>query len=390
MKKWFLWLLIAVMMLSSVCATAAQIGEDAYSNAPGNPTQENVISIEAGLIQADGAAVPCEITTMAPTALTVNTLAEIFDFVEIDLKPVVRYFPEEVQAEIAAIVLPKGVDPDALYMPEFMSLQTPVFPQEQPINKDVLFSIEYEPGRLVVVVLGWEGEEGVEWKALDADVLSKDTVSYIIPAELVPVLSDREILFSVLTIKPGAGGDGTADQTGDEEFIPSVSIGDMTTIEDQTVTDGEGEPTDCRIVLVEPTERLAQEIAAMEEHVIVNQLPAMRYYDEEINRQAALLLPAEIAADELIPYELICVMAENYLEPYGDVVARMNFVTPFEDGQPVTVIIGLPDEMDEMNWMPLHAEVKEGFVECTFSSSVLPEMMNQPALLVVLSTPVAE
>jgi len=84
------------------------------------------------------------------------------------------------------------------------------------------------------------------------------------------------------------------------------------------------------------------------------------------------------------------VMALKYEEPYGDVTARFLFPTPFRAEKGMVALIGLPDAEGEFHWTVLHTEVKERYTEITFSSTVLPALMETPGLLLVLSDILSE
>lgn len=364
MKKWFGLVLALVMTL--VCAAGA------FAAAVGAPTQDNVAAIEAKAVQAEGEEQAYELATMEATDDTVNALLEIIAYTESNGAPVARYFPEDVQKEIEAIAAAKGVDPETLNLSEFMSLSAPEA-QAQTVETDVIFNTEYVPGTPVIAVLGVKGEEGVQWKALDADVMVMDTVSFDIPADVASAIAGKEVLFGLLSGKPG-------EDEAAAEFIPSISIGDMTVVEDDAAK--------ALTIVGEPTEALKAEIEKMEEHIIAKQLPAMSFYTTEINRDVKEQLPAEYALSDLIPYEVVCVQANGEAE--GDVVTKMDFVTPYADGQMVAALVGVPAEDGEVAWTAQDAQVKDGAVEVTFTADVLAAMKDQPALLVLMSTPVAE
>ena len=81
-----------------------------------------------------------------------------------------------------------------------------------------------------------------------------------------------------------------------------------------------------------------------------------------------------------------------YEETYGDVTATFLFPTPFTADKAIVAFVGIPDEQDDtcFRWMPLHAEKVINGIDITFSSSVLPTMMTDAALLLVMSEPIEE
>jgi len=399
MKRCIPLILMLLLVFTPIFASATSVIEDQYSDAPGNPTQNNVLDIVAqAMLMKDGVYIAEEkplhfnLVQILPTTLTVSKLAEIFDFVNITQNPPARYFPEEVQEEIRAIIEPHDVDIDALYMPEFMSLIPQVFTKEAEVDVEMLLDMTYEPGRLVVVVLGWETAEGIEWKALDAEVPKDNTIHYVIPNEVLEKINGQETLFALLTIKPGNGRDAWYEPSASSEFIPSKSASNMTSIVDSGAAGGEGIPEDCRIILVEQNHVIKGELRLIEEHVIEKELPIMSFFDTQVNYQTHLLFPEEVKNDELIAYEIACVRVVNYREPYGDVAARFTFITPYEEEQPMASLLGLVDEEGNFVWLPLHTQLEKGetHVEITFSATILPTMMEETGLLLVLSTPLSE
>lgn len=401
MKKWFSILLSAVLCLALFApAMAAQVRSDAYSDAPATPTQENVLRIEAEIFAPEQEPQPYALATMLPTQLTVDTVSEIFDFVEVNLNPPARYFPQEVQEEIREII---SGDPDILYMPEFMSLLPEIAPEQAYVQVDMHFDIDYEPGRLVVVVLGWQTEEGICWKALDAQVAKKSLIRYDIPADVLANIAGKETLFALLSVRPGSGWqtENTMIEEGSSEeeevtpyFVFSKSFEDVTRVEDSyIIADGESDGgreggEDCQIIIVKESEPIRKELELLQTWLADESHALMAYFDEEIVRQCALLLPKDVDANSLIAYELTNVQVVGYDEPYGDVAARFTFITPFTPEQSMVSLLGMPEEgKDTLVFTPLHTQYVDDLIEITFSSTVLPAMMQDAGLLLVISTP---
>lgn len=427
MKKMLLWTLVFSLLLSGASALAAEASpepsaiiptptpfvwnsgdstrnvSDQYSDAPANPTQENVLEIRATALSAYEEAEPFMLMKMLPTGLTVDNLSPIFDFVEINKRPPARYFPEYLQQQIIDI----GFDPDALFMPEFMSLFPQVYPnaleKQTHVKAEVLFDIDYEIGRPVVVVLGWDSDEGIQWQALPAHVPEADCIHFTVPPETLKIINGQETLFAVLTVKPGSGYElYMSEEIKIPYEIPSITSGDVTVIVDGYSVTVDGEPIPCELILVEKNRRIALELDAIDRHINEKHENVMSYFKSEMNRQVHLMLPEDVANDDLLAYEVACVQSVEYIEPYGDVMARFLFATPYYEGQPMVSMLALPDpedREDEMIWTPLHTEVERvyldndhfiDYVEITFSSEVLTPMLEETALLVVLSTPMPD
>jgi len=380
-KKWMA-LALAWMLLLHGVALASVVVEDLYSDAPANPTQDNVDYIVSEYCLEGVEKSPCSIVTLVPSPLTVDVLEEIYDFVDVNRQPPARYFPEETQQEIKEIL--GGGDPDALYMPEFMS----ILPEKMQLDADVLvdvqMNIDYNEGQLVIPVLGREAENGVEWKALPSTVVEKDIIRFTVPCEIMRHYAGQETLFALLALKPGSGNNEADIVTRVEEsFIPSKNASNIVYVIETITYTVDGELVDCQIIIVPQTAPIKAEMNKMMLYFTNALMKPIRYFDEVTIHEAALMLN-DVDVDTLIPYEVTQVMVRNYQEPYGDVMAKFSFPTPFEEGQQMVALIGMPDNEGAFSWMPLHAEVKDEYVEITFSSSVLPAMMEDAGILLVM------
>ena len=162
-------------------------------------------------------------------------------------------------------------------------------------------------------------------------------------------------------------------------------------VESSTVRNGDGEPLDCQIVIVPKTDATDMELAKLTEYFTQPANVPIRYFDEETVHEAMLILSGT-DIDTLLPYEITQVMVVDYEETYGDVTATFLFPTPFTADKAVVAFVGIPDEQDDtcFRWMPLHAEKAINGIDITFSSSVLPAMMTDAALLLVMSEPIEE
>ena len=393
MKKLMALLLALLMMTLPALTLATNVQHSTYALAPANPTQENVEKLLAEYQPENHDAVSCAIAVMEPTRLTVETLKAIFEFVDVDRQPPAQYFPEDVQEEMARII--QG-DPDRLYMPEFMSLQ----PEKMQLDADVLvdmhMTIDYQQGQLVLVVLGRETDAGIEWKPLPAQVIDgveeDNIVRFVVPADVMARYAGGETLFALLAEKPGVGaGDAQQGIPEEHEFVPSKNASDIVFVMDDAVRNAAGEAVDCRIIIVSRTKLIEQELERLTGYFTRPENRPIRYFDTEtVNETALILQGTEI--DSLIPYEITQVMVEDYQQPYGDVTARFLFPTPFAADKAMIALIGIPEAntLETFCWMPLRVEKADNGIDITFSSSVLPTMMQEAALLLVMSEPIEE
>lgn len=381
--------LIFLIICIPVSAWSADVFEDIYSDAPANPTQDNVDEIRAQYLMEDDKINPYSVQKMEPTRLTVDVLDEIFTYVDIDQHPPVRYFPEATQLKIEEII--GDIDPDALYIPEFMSLLPEVMLEKADILTEMQMNIDYIEGQLVVVVLGRETEDGVEWEALPADAVEENIIRFVVPEKVAERYAGDETLFVLMTIKPGHGENEKQKVIWEEEvFVPSKNASNIICIVDEELRNVDGEVVDCEIRIVPQTKRIIHELANMNQYFADQDQKPIRYFDEDTVNEVALILQ-NTDIDTLIAYEVTQVMSVDYQEPYGDVVAKFSFPTRFREDKAIIALIGMPErETDNFYWMPLRAEKEDELIQITFSSSVLPEMMNDAGILLVMSEPIEE
>lgn len=393
MKKFLAVLLALMCFVSSV--SAATVVDDTYSDAPATSTQDNVKEIRAEYLPENMEKVPCSVIVMEPTQHTVDVLKDIFDFVDIVRRPPIRWFPEEIYKEVEKII---GGNPDGLYMPEFMSLLPEEMQLDADVKVDMHMHIDYKKGQTVVPVLGRMTEEGLVWKALPAQVVEEkeddNIIHFIVPRDVAAQYAGNEVLFALLADKPGSGEQEKEQVIREEEvFIPSKNASDIIYVVDEVVRNLAGEPVDCQILIVPKTKRIEKELALLTEHFIDPEKIPVRYFDEETVNETALIMK-DVDIDTLLPYEFVSVMSKDYLEPYGDVMAKFAFPTPFKEDKAIIAFIGMPDpeDKDAFLWAPLPAELDETkkHMEITFTSSVLTAMMKDAGLLLVMSQPLDE
>lgn len=380
--------LLLAMMTSIYGGALAEVVADSYTDTPANPTQDNVTEIRA--VQTVPGADPEEyiVLTMGPTAATVWLLGALYDFVDINQVPPVRWFPEEIQQDIRKLL--DGGDPDALYIPEIFSALPQRTEQAGDVDVDMLMNIDYAPGALIVVVLGVETETGVDWFALKGDVPVDDTIHFEIPAEVNAQLAGHETLTVVFTAKPGEGWQEEETILRPEPtFVPSKSGSNMTYVEDKVTISGTGDPSDCRILIVPQTEAARQELARFTDWMTKKGKAPLDYFDDKILNEISLLLP-DTDLGTLLPYEVECVMVENYKQPYGNVMARFRFPSDFTAEKKTATLLGMPQADGSFVWTVLYTQINDPHTEITFSSTVLPAMMAQPGLMLVFSEPIAE
>ena len=107
--------------------------------------------------------------------------------------------------------------------------------------------------------------------------------------------------------------------------------------------------------------------------------------DSEGNEVA---LSEALQAQMLDVFEFMPLVVQNYDEAYGDVTLTIQFKTPYEEGEPVLVLIGIQNAGTEaMEWTAFEgAGVGEaGAVQVTFTPEILTAIQENVALLAVVS-----
>lgn len=107
--------------------------------------------------------------------------------------------------------------------------------------------------------------------------------------------------------------------------------------------------------------------------------------DSEGNEVA---LSEALQAQMLDVFEFMPLVVQNYDGAYGDVTLTIQFKTPYEEGEPVLVLIGIRNaETGEMEWTAFEgAGVGEaGAVQVTFTPEILTAIQENVALLAVVS-----
>lgn len=392
MKK-FLGILLVLALLLGGSALAAE-GTDV----PGTPTQDAVVSLAAEWM--DEAHAPYAMQVMPADPLTMDVITQIYSFVYEENNRPVRYFPEETQAQIEAM-LSGQVDPDALYMTEFMRLYAPEANAQADLLADMQLDVGYEVGSVILVVLGDTSDpEKLVWTPVESEVTALGRVAFTVPQALMDALQGEDVLFSLLTVQQaGRGGIARFEQDDDTKPVelPSKTAYDTTRIVKMIAADGGSLEDAFELIVVEESETIKDELARIREWVKVRQQPLCSWLPEESQSEIQLLLGDGLAKEALVVYDYLPLITKNYKDAYGDVVSNFTFATPYRPGQQVVTVLGLPREgtveEDEtlMDWAVQRAQVKEdGGVEIVFDQLALIGMGQETGLLLVLCEPLAE
>ena len=390
MKKRILGIGLALMLLT-VSASAAVL-----TDAPGTPTQDRAVALDARW--EDEARTAYDLRELPADHLTVNQAVDVYDFVYEQGNRPVRWYPEDTQKAIEAII---SVDPDALYMTEFMRLHAAEIVPPADLEATMTLTIDYQPGQLTVVVLGDTSDPAnLVWTPVESRVIANGQVEFNVPQALMAQLQGEDLLFSLLTVRQGARGTVEVETTEVPENLPSKQAGDTTRVIKTVTRDGQALPDDFKIAIVPETELIRREITMLGQFVTEQEQPALNWLPEEDQNRVRYLLGVDGKA--LIVSDYVPLITEDFRPTDGDAVGTLSFATPYSKGQTIVTALGIPDKnadnageiqngKTQMKWSVQPAIVREGgVVDVVFDQLALIDMGTETGLLLMLSEPAAE
>ena len=390
MKKRILGIGLALMLLT-VSASAAVL-----TDAPGTPTQDRAVALDARW--EDKARTAYDLRELPANLLTVNQAVDVYDFVYEQGNRPVRWYPEDTQKAIEAII---SVDPDALYMTEFMRLHAAEIVPPADLEATMTLTIDYQPGQLTVVVLGDTSDPAnLVWTPVESRIIANGQVEFIVPQALMAQLQGEDLLFSLLTVRQGARGTVEVETTEVPENLPSKQAGDTTRVVKTVTRDGQALPDDFKIAIVPETELIRREITMLGQFVTEQEQPALNWLPEEDQNRVRYLLGVD--GEALIVSDYVPLITEDFRPTDGDAVGTLSFATPYSEGQTIVTALGIPDEnadntdeiqngKTQMKWSVQPAIVREGgVVDVVFDQLALIDMGTETGLLLMLSEPAAE
>ena len=387
MKRLFAWLLMAAMLITA--ASAESLIDDDYTDVPTAMTQDSV----AELLATED----CVIETLQPDEESIALLDSVYRFVWEGKNRPARYYDVPTQEKISALI--GGGDIDILHMTEAMRLQLTGEPA-MAVTATMRLNVEYRVGQLIVVVLGIpQGGGEYIWYPYRGRVETLGEIKWDIPVEDWTALCKQPISFHVLTDRIGPrGGKLWGYEEYHEETPPSFSkdSGDVNGMRWWYSEWGEKIEDNFRVWLVELTEPMQQEVARIGEHVAAGK-PILDYFPMERKAEALLMLPADVAPADLVAYDIIAMMDEEYKDTYGDVNVEVVFGTAYDPQKAMIILAGFANEDDPhapfAEWYVLRAEAlepqngqeKSDSVEIGLKQLFLPWMEEKPLMLVVIS-----
>ena len=390
MKKRILGLGLALMLLT-VSASAAVL-----TDAPGTPTQDRAVALDARW--EDEARTAYDLRELPADHLTVNQAVDVYDFVYEQGNRPVRWYPENTQKAIEAII---SVDPDALYMTEFMRLHAAEIVPPADLEATMTLTIDYQPGQLTVVVLGDTSDPAnLVWTPVESRVIANGQVEFNVPQALMAQLQGEDLLFSLLTVRQGARGTVEVETTEVPENLPSKQAGDTTRVVKTVTRDGQALPDDFKIAIVPETELIRREITMLGQFVTEQEQPALNWLPEEDQNRVRYLLGVD--GEALIVSDYVPLITEDFRPTDGDAVGTLSFATPYSESQTIVTALGIPDKnadnadeiqngKTQMKWSVQPAIVREGgVVDVVFDQLALIDMGTETGLLLMLSEPTAK
>lgn len=390
MKKRILGIGLALMLLT-VSASAAVL-----TDAPGTPTQDRAAALDARW--EDEARTAYDLRELPADHLTVNQAVDVYDFVYEQGNRPVRWYPEDTQKAIEAII---SVDPDTLHMTELMRLHAAEIVPPADLEATMTLNIDYQPGQLTVVVLGDTSDPAnLVWTPVESRVIANGQVEFNVPQALMAQLQGKDLLLSLLTVRQGARGTVEVETTEVPENLPSKQAGDTTRVVKTVNRDGQALPDDFKIAIVPETELIRREITMLGQFVTEQEQPALNWFPEEDQNRVRYLLGVD--GEELIVSDYVPLIAEGFRPTDGDAVGTLSFATPYSESQTIVTALGIPDEnadnaneiqngKTQMKWSVQPAIVRKGgVVDVVFDQLALIDMGTETGLLLMLSEPTAK
>ena len=390
MKKRILGIGLVLMLLTGSASAAV------LTDAPGTPTQDRAVALEARW--EDEARTAYDLWELPADHLTVNQAVDVYDFVYEQGNRPVRWYPEDTQKAIEAII---SVDPDALHMTEFIRLHAAEIDPPTDLEVTMTLTIDYQPGQLTVVVLGDTSDPAnLVWTPVESRVTANGQVEFDVPQALMAQLQGEDLLFSLLTVRQGARGTVEVETTEVPENLPSKQAGDTTRVVKTVTRNGQALPDDFKIAIVPETELIRREITMLGQFVTEQEQPALNWLPEEDQNRVRYLLGVD--GEALIVSDYVPLITEDFRPTDGDAVGTLSFATPYSESQTIVTALGIPDKnadnadeiqngKTQMKWSVQPAIVREGgVVDVVFDQLALIDMGTETGLLLMLSEPAAE
>lgn len=378
-------LAIGLLMCSTISAGIAESYTDDYTDVPSVMTQDSVQRFTA---EPHGS-----VELLQPYPESVALLEELYDFVWNQQKRPVRFYDEDTQNAIQALV--PEVDIDNLYMTEFMGLQLSIGDERsESMAMRVELEPDYVPGQLIVAVMGIQNADDTwSWYPYRGNVPEIGVICWDMPIDEFVALTQERSVLHILTIRPGSGNqEKEPNVTPEETARPSKQAGDLTNVTGWESTSGAAIEDPFRIFFVDLTEPMQAEMLRLETFIAEGHAP-IEWFPEEIQNQAQEMKQDGAAVDKMLVYDVVAVMDENYKDTYGDVATENSFPTSYSADKEMFALLGFwQNDENAFEWYYLRANGMENTTnaEIVYKQLILPTMEEKPAMLIVFSEPLIE
>lgn len=177
------------------------------------------------------------------------------------------------------------------------------------------------------------------------------------------------------------------------EAMPSKTIGDLVRFE----VSAENLPEDsgfCMMMVTAEDEASQRHVAICQNELTrLAQSESVAAYFGEVRNAAGEVVDmhALLGSDTLHVHEFCAIAADMYQERYGSVCATLLFATPYAQGDPVLVLIGLVDTAQE-DPLPIAWTAYEGVgvgddggIQVVLDAEIILAIQNGTALLAIVS-----
>ena len=185
MTKRILGIMLILMLVAGSASAAI------YTDVSGTPTQDVAVQLDAAW--RDKAATAYDLAVLPVDQLAMDKVTDVYTFVYEEENRPVRWYPEETQRAIEAMIT---VDPDSLYLTEFMRLHAAQAQPAAALDAVMRLEIDYYPGQLTVVVLGDTSDpENIVWTPVESRVTEIGKLEFEVPQELMKALQGEDVQF---------------------------------------------------------------------------------------------------------------------------------------------------------------------------------------------------
>ncbi len=378
--------LALVLMLPAAGAFAAVL-----TDVPATPAKAAGVQITASW--ADGTAAD-ELQALDADEVTVAQAQAAYAYVYEGNNSAASWYPEETRQEIAGMVSTDAAD---LGMSNMLRLHVADGEPQSDLNATIDPGVAYQADQQVVVVLGdTTGADGIDWTTVAATVNANGRIEFTVPQSVLALLQGKDLIFTVMStrsvtrevVNTESEPVFETEAPAEDEGTPSVDAESTTSVA-RTVKNGQVVEDDFKLVIVEETTEIRQEIELIKTYVSANAQPALTWLPEDAQQSVAYLLGND--GSDLIVSDYVTLTSENFVSGDGSAVGTFSFATPYTAGRKLVAALGLPKAdaaagETQMSWTVMPASVNEnGCVDVVFDQQVLDEMGSETGLLLIFS-----